>query len=148
MPNPVYKHIETKTFFLNSKVLKVFRQIFFSTCLTFLSWHKDSVTVVSSSKKLRSLPCPNDSPSSTTKLDRKKKENDADSAAKKAEKELFVWWCRICTLAECRWEVWTGWFPCWSAPSPGLHPPDTTDGKLHRCPAQPGSPHHHLTAQK
>lgn len=35
---------------------------------TFLSWHSDSVTVVSSSRKLRSLPWPKDSPSSRTKL--------------------------------------------------------------------------------
>lgn len=39
--------------------------------LTFLSWHRDSVTVVSSSKKLRSLPWPNVSPSSKTKLKRR-----------------------------------------------------------------------------
>lgn len=39
--------------------------------LTFLSWHRGSVTVVSSSRKLRSLPWPNDSPSSRTKLMRK-----------------------------------------------------------------------------
>lgn len=42
-------------------------------CRTFLSWHSDRVTVVSSSKKLRSLPWPNASPSSRTKLNQKQK---------------------------------------------------------------------------
>lgn len=36
--------------------------------LTFLSWHKDSVTVVSSKSELLSRPCPKLSPSSKRKL--------------------------------------------------------------------------------
>lgn len=58
-PQPIAQHIHLHN------TVRVCWQV---CCLTFLSWHRDSVTVVSSSKKLRSLPWPNDSPSSRTKL--------------------------------------------------------------------------------
>lgn len=44
-----------------------------SQYLTFLSWHSDSITVVSSKRKLLSRPCPKLSPSSNKKLGVKRK---------------------------------------------------------------------------
>ena len=49
---------------------KGLKQICQDTILTFLSWHNDSVTVVSSNSELLSRPCPKLSPSSKRKLKR------------------------------------------------------------------------------
>ncbi len=82
--------------------------------------------------------------------ERQKREKERDFLVKsyyylKLANAFCVCAWMYCTWAACRLEVWTVWSPCWSAPSPSLPLPDTTDGTPHQWHAPTGSLPRHLT---